>query len=73
MKSERRCRAADPSKIGTVVGYGFLQWPESAKFQINGDVEPVLVYLVQLSEGGFPSIERACVVFRIDQVMEVKE
>jgi hypothetical protein len=55
--------------VGTVIGYGAIQWPHSnviGETNVDDDMYPV--YLVQINPQGSSSLGQAVVVMRADQV-----
>ena len=57
----------DPNLEGTIVGKGFIRWPEDPNGETHGDLIPMLVFLVRVQHGS-NCTGPACVVMRSDQV-----
>jgi hypothetical protein len=60
-------------QLGTVVGYGMLEWPATIEGP-SGDDGPQAVYLVKCAIGS-STLGPACIVMRVDQteMMKVEE
>lgn len=67
-----RVKCLQDGRIGVVVGFGSLQWPEHKESSVvitAGDRLPVPVYLVQVGHASNSITGPACAVWRADRVM----